>query len=76
MLFGGILMIIVCIIFATSPSGYYLPLVIMLTLLGIPTLVAGIVILILRSALFNSRISRRKLLLQQYEFYEKIKSKK
>ena len=75
-LFGGVLMVIIGIVLATSPSGNYLSLLIILGVLGFPIFVVGIVFLILRSALFNTRINNRRLLLRQYEYFKKKDSGK
>lgn len=48
-----------------------MPALIILTILGTFMFVAGIIILILRSALFNTRINNRRLLLRQYEYFKK-----
>ena len=76
LLFTSILCFIVMPFLAVVGISNVIPLYIVLIILGTLMFVASIVILILRSALFNTRINNRRLLLRQYEYFKKKDSNK
>lgn len=75
-LIGTALFLPIIISFFLYVSSGMINVLIIATTICIPLFIAGIIVLILRSALYNSRINNRRLLLRQYEYYQKTNTKK